>query len=294
MAALEPVEFSEAVQICLAAHMKISFAKSIGFCSGVKRAVLIAENALKEGKKPVFFLGSLVHNERVVGKFKDKGIRFINKLDDVKSGTVIIHAHGVPPVLKEINKNIVLEDATCPLVKKTQLVAESLFKDKYQVIIIGDKDHSETKGISGYARGKALIIEKSSEVEKLSFFKKIGVVAQTTQNIENVKEVLEKLKEKSKKIKFINTLCPEVQARQKELASILTDNDGILVIGSSKSANTKRLVETAEKRNKKVFFANCSRELKNLNNVKKLGVVSGTSTPDWVIKEISQTLLDLK
>jgi len=272
--------------------VKIVFAKNIGFCSGVKRAIAIAEKSLREDLKPIQCWGSLVHNERVIEKFIKKGVRFTKNLKGIKSGTLIIQAHGRPPFSSQIKKNIVVRDATCPLVKKVQLIASSLHRKGYQVIIIGDKNHSETKGIKGYTNKKGIIVENKKGAERLSKFKKIGVVAQTTQGLDNVNQVLDILKKKSKEIEYINTLCPEVQNRQKELSLILKKTDGILIIGSRTSANTKRLMEIAKKSKKPAWRTNSTRELKRmkLKNLSALGIVSGTSTSDWLIKEITNKL----
>jgi 4-hydroxy-3-methylbut-2-enyl diphosphate reductase len=274
--------------------MKIIVAKNIGFCSGVKRAIQIAEKSLKEDPKPVQFLGSLVHNEKVIEKFKKKGVRFIKDFKEVKTGTLIIQAHGFPPFLNKNNK-LIIREATCPLVKRVQLIASSLFKKGYKVIIIGDKKHSETKGIKGYTQNKAIIVEDEKQAKKLPKSKKIGVVVQTTQNLDKFNRILEILKKKSKKIKYFNTLCPEVQNRQKEINLILKKVNGILVVGSHSSANTKRLVEIGRKTKKPVWWINSFRELKKkgLKNLSVLGVASGTSTPDWLIKEIIVKLKNL-
>jgi len=281
----------------MASKIKIIIAKNIGFCSGVRRAILITEKSLKTDSKPIQFLGSLVHNEKVIEKFIKKGVKFIKDVKEAKGGTIVIQTHGVPPNLsKKISQQIVIRDATCPLVKKVQLIANSLYRKGHKVIIVGDKDHAETKSIKGWSESQALIIENKNQARKLARYKKVGVVAQTTQSLDNVNRVLKILKNKVEKIKYFNTLCPEVQARQKELNSILKKVNGILVIGSRSSANTKRLVEITKKSKKPVWWVNSSEELKRkkLNNVSPLGVVSGTSTPDWIIREVINKLKNTK
>lgn len=272
--------------------MKIIFAKNIGFCSGVKRATLIAEKALKEDKKPIQFLGSLVHNEKVIERFKKKGVKFIKSLPEAKPGTLIIQAHGIPPLSKRFYKKLLIRDATCPLVRRVQLVANSLFKKGLQVIIIGDKKHSETKGIKGYTKNKAIIVEDEKQAKRLPRYKKIGLIPQTTQNLDTVNRILKILKTKVMGVNYINTLCPEVQTRQKEIKSIAKKADGILVIGSKGSANTKRLYQISKTSRKPVWWINSLQELKKINLKKcpTLGVVSGTSTPNWEIEEIKKYL----
>lgn len=288
--------------------MKIIFAKNIGFCSGVKRAVLIAENSLRKDPKPIQFLGNLVHNEKIIEKFKKRGIKFIKNLkslSNAKKGTIIIQAHGIPPLSQRIKKNLLFRDATCLLVKKAQIAARSFYEKGYKVIIIGDKNHSEVKGIKAWSKNQALIIKNENQAKTLQFLKKagnnkIGVVAQTTQNLDNVNKVLKALKSKNKKLEYLNTLCPEVQKRQNEMESILKKVDAILVIGSKSSANTKRLVEKARESKKQVFWVNSLAELKKelkKQEIKKdfsLGVVSGTSASNEEIEEIKKWLKKLK
>lgn len=305
--------------------MKIVFAKNIGFCSGVKRAVLIAENSLKKDPKPIQFLGNLVHNEKIIEKFKKRGVKFIknlksefysrNRTNDEKSakrslsaakkGTIIIQAHGISPFSKKNKKELVIKDATCPLVKKAQIAAKSFYEKGYKVVIIGDKNHSEVKGIKAWSKNQALIIECENQAKTPQFLKKvgnnkIGVVAQTTQNLDNVNKILRALKSKTKKLEYLNTLCPEVQKRQNEMESILKKVDSVIVIGSKSSANTKRLVEKAEGNKKQVFWVNSLLELKKefkkqkIKKIFSLGVISGASASNEEIEKIKKWLKKLK
>ena len=275
--------------------MKVIFAKHIGFCWGVKRAITIAEKSLKEDPKPIQFLGPLVHNEKVIERLKKLGGKFIppsNLESGIKSGTLILRAHGEIVDLKKTEKKIIIRDTTCPLVKNAQLKAQNLFEDGYQVIIIGDKGHPEVKGIKGRTEGQALVLENESQAKSLPKFKKMGVVSQTTQDLNKVNEILKILKNKAKKFKWVNTVCPEVVFRQKELSKISKKADGILVIGSRSSANTRRLAEIVKKVKKPIWWINSLAELKKINfkDISSLGVVSGTSAPDWEIKKIKKWL----
>lgn len=274
--------------------MKILFAKNIGFCSGVRRALSIAEKSLEEDPKPIWFLGNLIHNEKVIEIFRKKKVNFISHPEKARLGTLIIQAHGFPPFSRKgkNNEEILIRDTTCPLVKRVQTIASFLQKSGYKVIIFGDKNHSETRGIKGYAKDRALIIENENQAKNLPKFKKIGLVSQTTQNLEKFDRILKILENKADKIKRFNTICPEVIARQRELNEILKSCDGLLVIGSRSSANTKRLAEKGKKLKKRVFLVNSLEELKKgrIKGVSSLGVVSGTSTPDWEIKKIKKWL----
>lgn len=274
---------------------KIIFAKKIGFCPGIKRAVLIAEEAFKKSPKPIYFLGSLVHNEEVLKKFKKRGGKFIRDLKEAKSGTLIIRAHGIPPFPQKFKKKLLIVDATCPLVKRVQLLANSLYKKNYQIIIIGDKKHSETKGIKGYTENQAIIIENEKQAEKLAKFKKLAVIVQTTMDFKKSQKIFKILKNKSEEIKYFNTICPEVESRQNELKLILKKIKEVLIIGSKTSANTRRLVQIAKKAGKFVRRVNSLAELKKegLPCFSSLGVISGTSTPNEEIKKIKKYLISL-
>lgn len=273
--------------------MKIIVAKNIGFCGGVKRAVDIARHSLEKDAVPVQFLGGVVHNEEVLKEIKNKGGKIIADPKEAVSGTLVIRAHGTPPL--PVLKDVFIEDATCPLVEKAQEAAKTLLKEGYQVIIIGEREHPEVKGILGHVKNKAIIVENESAAKEIKNIKKIGVIAQTTQNLKKVDEILKILKKKTKKFKFINTLCPEVLSRQKEVSKIISAVDGVLVIGSSTSANTNQLVKIVQGAGKPVWLANSVADLKNegFKAVSVLGIISGTSTPDWVIEKIKKYLAKL-
>lgn len=273
--------------------MKIVIAKNIGFCTGVRRALEIAKNSLKIDPKPVQFLGEIIHNEKIVNGIKEKGGKFISDPREAKSGTLIIRAHGSSPF--PLLKNVSVRDATCPLVKRAQESAKKLAKEGYEVVIIGEKKHPEVEGIRGNIKNKAIVIENETEARKIKWFKKLGVISQTTQGIDKTERILKILKNKSAELKWINTLCPQVLLRQKNLLEIIKKVDGILVIGSKTSANTQRLARIAKKSKKPVWRINSLEELKKLKlkNSLKLGVVSGTSAPDWIVKEIKNYLEEL-
>ncbi len=270
--------------------MKIICAKNIGFCSGVRRALQIAEKSLKDDPRPVQFLGEVIHNEKITGKIKKKGGKLILDPKAAKSGTLVVRAHGAAPF--RLSENILIRDATCPLVKRVHLIVSSLHQAGFKVIIIGDKKHVETKAVKAYAKNQALIIENENQARRLPKFKKIGIVVQTTQDREKVNRILKILATKAGKIKFYNTICPEVQARQRGLKEILEKAKGILIVGSRTSANTNRLADIAKKFKKPVWRINSIKELKKLKfkNIPVLGLVSGTSAPDSLIREVVKKL----
>ena len=274
--------------------MEIILVPQFGFCFGVKRAIDMSVKALREKPNPCQVLGTSVHNEFVIERLKKQGIKFINSLNEAKKGTIIIPAHGEDPkVLKKINKmGHEIVDTTCPLVTRTQNLAKALQKKGYQVIIIGDKEHKEVKSIQASIDGKGIIIEDEKEIAKIIKKKNLGVVVQTTQNPERVDRILKELKKKFKEIKFYNTFCPTVQNYQKEVRNLAPKVDLMLIVGSKTSANTKRLAEIAETNRKPVYHIKSASEFKKewFSGIKKVGIAGGTSTPDWLIKEVINKL----
>jgi len=271
--------------------MKIIVAKNIGFCTGVKRAIDIAREALEKDPSPVQFLGGLIHNEEIIKEVRSKGGKLISDPKKAKSGTLIIRAHGTPPLPPL--KGVLIKDATCPLVKRAQEAANDLSKEGYQVIIIGEKEHAEIKGIRGCVKNGVVVIEDELAAKKLKKLKKIGIIAQTTQNLEKVNRILEILKGRAAEIKFINTLCPQVLSRQKEISELLKKVDGVLVVGSAQSANTSQLVKIVREAGKPVWLANSAEKIEknNFKGINVLGVISGTSAPDWIIEKIRKRLM---
>jgi 4-hydroxy-3-methylbut-2-enyl diphosphate reductase len=273
--------------------MKVIFSKHLGFCFGVKRALKIALDSLKNDPKPIQVLGEIIHNEKILEALRKKGIKFVSSPKGVKKGTLIIRAHGFPPF--KVPQNVALRDATCLFVKKVQNLAKILNENGYQVVIFGKRNHPEVVGICAFAQNKAKVLENKSQAKKLLKFKKIGFISQTTCDEEKFFEILEILKKKAKEFKYFETICPEVRLRQKELKEILKDVEAVLVIGSRLSSNTQKLANIVKTSGKKLIWINSLKELKrrNLKGISSLGVVSGTSAPDLEIKKIKEYLKEL-
>ncbi len=274
--------------------MKLVVAKNQGFCFGGKRAVEIANKSLKNDPRPIQFLGKILHNDEVMDGFKRKGGKIISDLNRVSSGTLIISAHGASlKILKKAkNKKIIIRDTTCPFVKKNRLLIQDLDKKGYQIVIIGDREHKEVGGIKSFAKKETIIIGDVKQAAALPNFEKLGVVSQTTQSLENFNKIAKILRNKAKEIKIYNTICPNILARQKELLRIIKKVNMILVIGSHLSANTKRLVEISMKHGLSTILVNNPDELDKHKFGKKikLGVVSGASAPNYLIKKIIKKL----
>ena len=278
--------------------MKIIFTKEIGFCFGVKRALKIVEDSLPEMKKPIKMYGFLVHNEEVTERLRKKGIKIIvNDLEKIKEGTLIISAHGLSLKIKnelKRRRGLDLLDSTCPIVARVQKIAELLQKEGKKVLIFGDPNHQEVLGIMGAVKEKATVF--SSKEELLKFKpdknKKYGLVAQTTQNFEKFKELEKIAKRKILHIEIFNTICQASFKRQTEIRKLAKKVDVVLIIGSSTSANTKRLYQISSKINPRTFFVKTAKDLKKewFENIKNVGIGAGASTPNWIINKVVKKL----
>ena len=280
--------------------MKIKVAKNIGFCWGVKRALSVAEELLARGGS-VYMLGPLVHNERVVEDLKKKGAQVVDDLDKVPVGAVLlIRAHGVGPQLyrEAQDKGLKIADATCPKVLEIQEKARQLSDDKRTLVIIGDKGHQETKGIKAQiSSGKVLVLKSVEDLKDKEDFlrdKRIGVVVQSTQSVENAEKILGKLKKISYDTKSYDTICASTKKRQKELRSIASGVDVMIVVGSHGSANTNRLYMISRKENERTYLIEEAADLKEswLEAVASVGIASGSSTPIEIIEEVVRRIKD--
>lgn len=272
--------------------MKILLISPIGFCSGVRRSINLALE-IKKGKEEVYTLGALVHNPKVIEELVLKNIKIWNSEDKPRNRVLLIRAHGLPREEVEEYKNLGNEifDATCPLVKRVQILSEFLAKNGYNIIIIGEENHPEVKGILSYTRGKGLVIQRIEDLKKLKSFPKVGIVSQTTQNWEDVKKIIDKILDEAKEIRVFNTICPEVEERQRKLEYFSKELDIILVLGGKNSANTKSLFQIANKYTR-AYQVEKIQELEKdwFNKEDKVGLVSGTSTPNTFIRDVIKGL----
>lgn len=271
--------------------MKITLAENSGFCFGVRRA-LNTVNAIKNKRGGVYILGQLIHNPQVVGELRKKGIRIIENVDDIKKGTIVVSAHGVPDKLikKAKTKGLRIIDTTCPLVKKVHNITKNMEKAGYNIIIFGDEEHTEVKGIKGNLKNVS-VSKDMSKLRKLVKNKKSGIVSQTTQDIEKFKKVVDSLKMVNKKLLIEDTICKATKLRQKNSERLAKKVDLMIVIGGYNSANTKRLAQICSKivNTKHIETAD---ELKKgwFDNKKHVGVTAGASTPYWIINKVLEVI----
>ncbi len=274
--------------------MEILVAKTAGFCFGVRRAMEMVENALGQGERPLYSLGPLIHNPRVVSELEEKGLLTIKSLNQVPGGRVVIRSHGVGPSIYQAARDRKLEviDATCPFVKNVQQLAVFLGKEGYQVIIIGEPEHAEVKGVLDSVTGKALVIENIKGLNLGQILPKVGIISQTTQDLLNFQQITNAIIPCAKEIRIYNTVCLATSQRQQEVAQLSRQVDLMLVVGGKNSANTSRLTEISRMNGTPTYQIESVQEIDEdwFQRIEKVGITAGASTPDQQIEEIIQKL----
>lgn len=272
--------------------MEIKLARNMGFCFGVKRAIGIARQTRKETKEKVWTLGHIIHNPQVVKKLEKEGIIAAENLSEIDTGYVIIRSHGVHPrILKKVReRNLKEVDATCPLVKKAQEKAKQLVSEGYETFVIGEKEHPEVISIVGGTNGRIRVIDSVKNLEIKN--SKVGLVVQTTQSQKILQEVAAFLLPKVLEFKVFNTICDVTSKRQREVRKLAKKSDIMIVVGGKKSANTSRLAAIAKGEGCITYHIEEAGEIKEewFTDVKRVGVASGASTPDWIINEVINKL----
>ena len=283
--------------------MKVIRSDVLGFCFGVRRAVELAEKALSENPdKKVYSLGPLIHNESALKELGEKGLRTVeaSELDKIPDGAVvIIRAHGVPPVTIGAleNKKCLIVDATCPRVKASQKMVERYSSESDYVILAGDRNHGEVIAIAGYAGKNFSQIQNYEEAENLEIAqadnKNIILLGQTTYSPKEFVRITELFKSKFRNLDVMNTICPATNERQNALLELCKKVDGVLVIGGKMSAKTKRLYQTAAENCKNACHIQTAAEIPPLfYSLETVGITAGASTPDSIIQQVEQALLN--
>lgn len=276
--------------------MQIHVSNFSDFCFGVKRAICMAEDALRRGRKPVHSLGAIIHNKEVVKRLAEKGLRAIKGGHKrVGRGSLVVCSHGIhPDRLKEVRSGIKIVDATCPFVKNAQKIAKKLFLEDYKVIIIGDKGHPEVGSLKKFTGNRAVVISNINEARNFrTRTGKIGIMAQTTQSSGDFGLIVSELAGKGfREARVFNTICHDADMRQKSTETMAGRNELMIVVGGKDSANTKRLYCICKKAGVMAHHIERETELKKnwFKGINSVGVVSGASTPRWIVDEVAARL----
>lgn len=279
--------------------MKVIVAKSAGFCFGVKRAVDTVYGEIGKGK-PLYTFGPIIHNEEVVSDLEKRGVTVVNKVEELEhlpKGTVIIRAHGVEKgvceAIEALGFSIV--DATCPFVLKIHRLVERYSGEGCQIVIIGNEDHPEVRGIKSWSSAGHTTVLANQE-DACSYTaekeKKVCIVSQTTFNYNKFKELVEIISEKGYDIIVLNTICNATEERQMEAAEIAAQVEAMIVVGGRNSSNTQKLFEICKKECKNTYYIQTvtDLELENIRSVDSVGITAGASTPNKIIEEVQKNV----
>lgn len=282
--------------------MQIILAKTAGFCFGVNRAVKLTYELLAQGR-PVATLGPLIHNPQVVEDLESKGAITCDSVDDVPDGCeVVIRSHGVGQSVydKISTRRLAYHDATCPFVTKIHKIAARAGAEGAMLLVAGDAKHPEVQGIVGHTTGKVEVFANLAELEKLlpelTQQKSIFVVAQTTFNVQSWETCKEFLKNQCTNAKIFDTICNATSVRQTEADLLAAQSDFMVVIGDRHSSNTGKLFDICKRQCDNTVLIETADELDALqvSVAEKIGVTAGASTPARIIKEVLDTMSEIK
>ena len=275
---------------------RVLLAEPRGFCAGVERAIEIVEKSIQKYGAPVYVRHEIVHNKFVVDDLKSKGAIFVEELEEIedKSRPVIFSAHGVPKKIPEDAKeyNMTYVDATCPLVSKVHREAENLHKSGYHLILIGHQNHPEVVGTMGQLpKGSIDLIQNEDDANKyITDNDKISYVTQTTLSVDDTRDIIKALQERFPNIigPDVKDICYATQNRQSAVRDLVKNVDLVLVVGARNSSNSNRLKDIGAESGVKTYLIETADDMLTdwFADVKSVGITSGASTPDELVKEV--------
>ncbi|HLY61653.1 MAG TPA: 4-hydroxy-3-methylbut-2-enyl diphosphate reductase [Terriglobia bacterium] len=281
---------------------KLLLAKPRGFCAGVDRAIDVVEMALTLYEGPIYVRKEIVHNKHVIQSLAAKGVIFVDEIDQVPEGAVVIYsAHGVSPEVRAAaaTKHLTVIDATCPLVTKVHQEAIRFAGEGRSIILVGHEDHEEVVGTVGEVPDNIQVVESVEEAQKIQVSDpaRIAVTTQTTLGVDDTKEILDALKERFPMIiaPTSDDICYATQNRQTAIKTLAKDTDLVLVIGSDNSSNSRRLKEVAESMGAKSYLIDDVSEIEPdwLEGVESVGVTAGASAPEHLVQEVVEYFKNL-
>ncbi len=271
--------------------MQIEVAKTAGFCYGVKRAVESVYKAIDEGTK-LATIGPIIHNSQVIEDLAKKGVLAYDNVSDIPEDcTVVIRAHGVPQDVYDQLKGRDYIDLTCPFVAKIHKIVSEQYSLGRQIVIIGDKNHPEVIGINGHCQNSAYITyDEDAGIDESIFEKDICIVAQTTIKKEIFVQKVHFLKKACKSTLVFDTICSATRDRQEEADRLSKACEAMLVVGGYDSSNTRKLYEISKNNCPLTYHIETSGEIPRINNIKKVGITAGASTPGSIIEEVVKAM----
>lgn len=288
--------------------MNIEIDEHSGFCFGVVHAIRLAEKTLKDGN--LYCLGDIVHNEAEIQRLEKLGLTTIEteQLKTLQNCRVMIRAHGEPPETYKIAQlnNIEIIDATCPVVLKLQnkikIGYEQIKQEKGQVVIYGQKGHAEVNGLVGQTGGKAIVVSELTDIEQIDFSRPVYIFSQTTKSPALYSQIINEIREKKISIQgndsnfIVNySICGQVSNRYHKLREFSKKHDIILFVSGNRSSNGRMLYNICKNENSNTFFVSESTELQKewFINTGSVGICGATSTPQWLMQDVYNTVVDL-
>lgn len=273
---------------------KVILAKPRGFCAGVEMAIESVERALGRHGAPLYVFHEIVHNQHVVADFSQRGVRFVQSIDEVPAGArLVFSAHGVAPDVwqqaKEKRLQVII-DATCPLVEKVHREVRKFASQGYWIVLVGYEKHDEIVGTSGEAPERIRIVATVEEAAKISIPdpEKIVALTQTTLSVDDTREIIAVLKKRFPKLATAakEDICYATQNRQDAVKQLSQEVDLVLVIGSPNSENSNQLCNVARSRGKPAYLIDDHRAIDPawLTEVKRVGITSGASVPERLVE----------
>ena len=274
-----------------------------GYCAGVDRAVETVEKALEKYGAPVYVRKQIVHNKYVVETLEKRGVIFVEETDEVPEGAhLVFSAHGISPAVREsaVQRNLLTLDATCPLVTKVHNEAKRFARDGYHILLVGHEGHEEVEGTAGEAPEVTHLVDGVGGVDSLPDFpadQKLVWLSQTTLSVDETMEIVNKLHARYPHLENppSDDICYATQNRQVAVKSIAPKCDLMIVVGSQNSSNSKRLVEVAlEAGSRASYLVDYAHEIDEawLDGVETVGVTSGASVPEILVREVIEFLDD--
>lgn len=275
--------------------LKITIAKSAGFCFGVKRAIDLAQDIASKNSD-VYTFGPLIHNPQEVARLEKENIKVVEDYSKIEKGVLVLRTHGIPlDIYENLSKkeNIKIVDAACPFVKKAQDIIKELSKDSEQIVIVGEKKHPEVVALVSYGKGKCLVVEDKKDVKNVKKTDIIYIVSQTTQSPKKFEEIVDEIS-KISQVKVFNTICRATFDRQSAAAKLAKEVDVMVVIGGKNSGNTTRLYQICSNITKTYHIEDVDEiEPAWFDKVETVGITAGASTPDWIIENIKGRIKEI-
>jgi 4-hydroxy-3-methylbut-2-enyl diphosphate reductase len=281
-------------------HKKVLLASPRGYCAGVDRAVIAVEKALDHYGAPVYVRKQIVHNKHVVSTLESKGAIFVDEVDEVPTGSILVFsAHGVSPAVVKAAEELGLNtiDATCPLVTKVHREVQRFAKENYDILLVGHEGHEEVEGTAGEAPDVVQVVDKEASIARVSIKdpSKVIWLSQTTLSVDETMETVTKLREKYPTLQNppSDDICYATQNRQVAIKKVGAQSDLVIVVGSANSSNTVRLVEVALQAGAKASYrVDFASEIKDewFDGVESVGVSSGASVPEELVNDVLEYL----